>query len=138
FAALFFVSVGMLVDPALLWRQLPLFVLLVAVVLSKGLVVALLCRLLRRCSARTAVLVRAGPAPSAQVSFLLALLGVGPGGVSGEAVSLRLAAPAATLVLAPALYRLAPAASTSDAALDPGAPELSTRDSADAQSTERR
>lgn len=109
FAALFFVSVGMLVDPRLLWEHLPLFLILVAMVLSKGIVITALSLLLLRYPVRTAVLAGLGLAQSAEFSFVLARQGVEAGVVSGPVFSLMLAATAATIVLAPLLYGLAPA-----------------------------
>ena len=108
FAALFFVSVGMLVDPRLLWQELPLFLLLVIVILSKGLLAGALSVLLHY-PVRTAALVGVSLAPSAEFSFILARQGVEAGVVAGPVFSLMLAATAATIVLAPPLYRLAPA-----------------------------
>jgi CPA2 family monovalent cation:H+ antiporter-2 len=109
FAALFFVSVGMLVDPRLLWDHLGLFLLIVMLVLSKGLI-ATAASLVLRYPPRTAVLVGLGLAPSAEFSFILARQGVESGIVSGQNFSLMLSATAATIVLAPALNRLAPVA----------------------------
>ena len=108
FAALFFVSVGMLVDPRLLLERLPLFLLLVLLVLSKGALIIALAIGLLRITARTAVLAGLGLAQSAEFSFVLAREGVEAGVVSASVFSLTLAATVATIVLAPLLYRLAP------------------------------
>lgn len=105
FAALFFVSVGMLVDPGLIWEHLPLFLVLVALVLSKALIIAALCVGLGY-GAQTAALIGLGLAPSAEFSFILARQGVSAGVVSASVFSLMLAATATTIVLAPLLYRL--------------------------------
>ncbi len=106
FAALFFVSVGMLVDPVLIWERLPLFLVLVLAMLSKGAVAAIVSVRLRL-PARTAALVGLGLAPSAEFSFVLARQGVTAGVVSAPVFSLMLAATATTIVLAPLLYRVA-------------------------------
>jgi CPA2 family monovalent cation:H+ antiporter-2 len=108
FAALFFVSVGMLVNPRLIAEHPLVFAVLVVVILSKGLLVAGLSLALRY-PAHTAALAGIGLAQSAEFSFVLARQGVAAGVVSQTAFSLILAATASTIVLVPLLYRLAPA-----------------------------
>lgn len=106
FAGLFFVSVGMLVDPWFVLRNLPLLlVTLVLIVLAKGALVTLLSALLGT-SARTAVLTGAILAQSAEFSFLLASVGAELGAVSPTVFSLMLAGAAASIVLLPGVYRV--------------------------------
>lgn len=106
FAGLFFVSVGMLVDPAFVVRNLPLVLLTLALImLFKGPVSALLAYLLGT-PTRTAVLTGAMLAQSAEFSFLLARLGRDLDVVSPAVFNLMLAASAASIVLLPALYQV--------------------------------
>ena len=108
FAALFFVSVGMLIDPGLLVREAAIFLLLTPLVVAKGPLVIGLATLVLRAPPATAVLAGLGLAQSAEFSFVLARQGVAAGIVSGEAFSLLLAATVASIALAPLLYRAAP------------------------------
>jgi len=107
FAGLFFVSVGMLVDPGFVARNLPLLlVTLVLIVLVKGGLVAILGWLLGT-PTRAAVLTGAILAQSAEFSFLLANVGRDVGAVSPTVFSLMLAGAAASIVLVPGVYRAA-------------------------------
>ena len=75
FAGLFFVSVGMLVDPGFVARHLPLLALTVLLIMVvKGSVSALIA-LVMKTPARTAILTGALLAVSAEFSFLLARVG---------------------------------------------------------------
>ena len=104
FAGLFFVSVGMFIDPALLVANpIALVVALLLIIPAKGLVAAALTRLFGY-RGRTAVLSGASLAQSAEFSFLLASLGAGLGAVGQSAFGVILAASAISVVLAPALY----------------------------------
>jgi CPA2 family monovalent cation:H+ antiporter-2 len=110
-AGLFFVSVGMLVDPRFVWENLPLVLLALAlIVIGKGLITALLTWGFTR-SVRTALLTGVLLAQAGEFSFLLARLGTDLGSVSASAFSLMLAAAVGSIVLSPSLYRLAGPAS---------------------------
>lgn len=109
FAALFFVWVGMLVDPRLLAAQPLLFAALALLMLSKAAIGAVLIAGPLRRPARTAALAGIALAPSAELSFVVARDGVMAGALSAEQFSLILAATAATIPLTPPLMRLAPA-----------------------------
>jgi CPA2 family monovalent cation:H+ antiporter-2 len=105
FAGLFFVSIGMLVDPAFVAMNLPLLLLVVVlIVLVKGTLVAILTAAFRY-PARTAILTGITLAQSAEFSFLLARQGADLGIVSPEVFSLMLSGAAASIVLAPALHQ---------------------------------
>jgi CPA2 family monovalent cation:H+ antiporter-2 len=105
FAGLFFVSVGMLVDPALLAQNLPLALLAVALIVPvKGLLVTLIAAVFRL-PARTAILAGITLAQSAEFSFVLARLGVDLGVVSSTVFGLMLAGAAVSIVVAPFLHR---------------------------------
>jgi monovalent cation:H+ antiporter-2, CPA2 family len=107
FAGLFFVSVGMLVDPRFVLENLPLVALTLGlIVLFKGALSALLAVFLGT-SIRVAVLTGAALAQSAEFSFLLARLGADLEAVSATVFSLMLAGAAASIILHPTVYRLA-------------------------------
>ncbi len=107
FAGLFFVSVGMLVDPMFVLRNLPLvLVTLAVIVLGKGLLVAGI-SLLFRYPVRTSVLIAVTLAQSAEFSFLLARLGSDLDVLTPEIFSLLLAGAAASIVVSPALHSTA-------------------------------
>jgi monovalent cation:H+ antiporter-2, CPA2 family len=108
FAGIFFVSIGMLVDPGFLLASLPLVLLaLILVVAAKGVLISVLSHLLGL-PLRTALLVGVVLAQSGEFSFLLARLGVEVGVVDQPMFSLMLAAAALSIVLAPWLHRSAP------------------------------
>ncbi|WBL37530.1 cation:proton antiporter [Tepidiforma flava] len=107
FAGLFFVSVGMLIDPRVLLDAPALLLLSVAAIvvlkgwLSVGITLAF------RYPGRTAVLTGAVLAQSAEFSFLLARLGTDTGAISSELFGVMLAAAAASMVLSPAVLAAA-------------------------------
>jgi CPA2 family monovalent cation:H+ antiporter-2 len=110
FAVLFFVSVGMLFEPAFVWREPGLvLVTLALVVLVKPAVSALLLVLLRR-PARSALAVAAGRGQIGEFSFILAALGRELGVVSPRAASALTAASIFSITLNPLLLRFAPRA----------------------------
>lgn len=107
FAGLFFVSVGMLVDPGFVIGQLPLVILGVAlIVVAKGIIVGIVARAFRY-PLRTSLLVAVILAQSAEFSFLLARVGADLGAVSDAGFNLMIASAAITIALAPILRRLA-------------------------------
>ena len=107
FAALFFVSVGMLFDPAVLVRN-PLRVAAVVgiVIIGKSLAAWLLVYLLER-SARTSALVSAALAQIGEFSFILAGAGVSLGMLPPEGRDLILAAALISIALNPLVFHLA-------------------------------
>jgi CPA2 family monovalent cation:H+ antiporter-2 len=108
FAGIFFVSVGMLVDPAFVISALPLVLLAVFLVVPvKGAIVAGLAFVFGL-PRRTAVLAGVALAQSGEFSFLLARLGIELGVVSEQMFSLMLAAAAVSIVISPSLLRYAP------------------------------
>lgn len=107
FAVLFFVSVGMLVDPRVIAGALPAFLLILAVIVAvKGALGAGFVRLLRY-PRRTALFVGAGIAQAGEFSFLLARIGRDAGALSADRFTVILGACTASIVVAPLLYRLA-------------------------------
>jgi CPA2 family monovalent cation:H+ antiporter-2 len=106
FAVLFFVSVGMLFDPAVLWTE-PLRVLSVVLVILVGkTVAAVMLVLMLRYSLGTALTVGASLAQIGEFSFILAGLGVTLGLMPAEAQSLVLAGAILSIAVNPALFSL--------------------------------
>jgi CPA2 family monovalent cation:H+ antiporter-2 len=106
FAVLFFVSVGMLFDPAILIRQ-PLQILAVLAIVTIGKsAAALLIVLLLRHSLTTALTIAASLAQIGEFSFILAGLGMTLGLLPDEGQHLILAAALISITLNPLLFRL--------------------------------
>lgn len=104
FAVLFFVSVGMVFDPAILWQQpLQVLAVLAVIVIGKGLVAVTLVLALRRPLA-TALTVAASLAQIGEFSFILADLGVDLGLMGPQAKNLVLAGAVLSIALNPALF----------------------------------
>jgi CPA2 family monovalent cation:H+ antiporter-2 len=106
FGALFFVSVGMLFDPAVLVRE-PLRVLAVIaiIVVGKSLAAFAIVRLLRG-SKQTALTVSAALAQIGEFSFILATLGVALGVLSVESQSLIVAGALLSITVNPLVFHL--------------------------------
>ncbi|MHB1131816.1 MAG: cation:proton antiporter [Chloroflexota bacterium] len=107
FAVLFFVSIGMNVEPAYLMRAWPTVLATVAAVLVvKFLIVALVVRGFGY-AARTAIYAGAGMLQIGEFSFVLASIGVAEGTLPPDVFSLTLAAALLTIMLTPLTMRLA-------------------------------
>lgn len=108
FASLFFVSIGMLIDPLFLWNNLELILGLVALVLiSKFLIITPLVMLFRY-PLKTALIVGLGLSQIGEFSFVLASEGRALGLVSRHIYLLILGTTAVTLVLTPFLLSSVP------------------------------
>lgn len=108
FAALFFVSVGMLIDPLFLWNNLELILGLVAIVwLGKFLIVTPIVRAFRY-PLKTAFIAGVGLAQIGEFSFVLASAGQSLGLVSRRVYLLIVGTTAVTLVLTPFVLRTVP------------------------------
>lgn len=104
FAGLFFVSVGMLIDPDVVAENLWLVALtVVLIVVVKGAMSSAI-TLAFGYRGRTAVLTGAILAQSAEFSFLLARLGTELDAISSDMFGLMLAGAALSIVLAPAVF----------------------------------
>ncbi|MDP8924356.1 MAG: cation:proton antiporter [Chloroflexota bacterium] len=106
FAVLFFVSVGMLFDPAILlrspWHVLAVvLIILVAKPLAAFLIVAAIGR-----PVRTGLIVAAGLAQIGEFSFILAELGLSLGLLPEEGYNLILAGALLSITLNPLMFRL--------------------------------
>ena len=106
FAVLFFVSVGMLFDPAVLWQQpLKLLVVVLIIVLGKTLAAVGLVVLFGY-PLSTALTVAAGLAQIGEFSFILAGLSLSLGLITKEAQDLILAGALVSIALNTALFKL--------------------------------
>src|SRR5438876_836347 len=117
FASLFFVSVGMLINPATLASQAGLVALLsgVTIVAKVGIVAVVV--LLFGFPARVALLSGLSLAQLGAFSFVLARIGVDRGGLPPALFGLTLATALVTIVLTPSLLRAGPALATALARL---------------------
>ena len=107
FAVLFFVSVGMLIDPSVLWHApVALAVTVLIIVVGKTLVAIALVLALRY-PAGTAIAVGLSLAQIGEFSFILAGLGVALNLLPAQAQSLIVAGAVISIALNPALFRLA-------------------------------
>lgn len=108
FATLFFVSIGMLIDPVFLWNNLELILGLVALVLvGKFLIITPLVKGFGY-GLKTAIVTGLGLAQIGEFSFVLASEGQSLGLVSRRVYLLILGTTAVTLVLTPFVLRLIP------------------------------
>jgi CPA2 family monovalent cation:H+ antiporter-2 len=108
FAALFFVSVGMLIDPLFLWNNTELILGLVTIVfLGKFLIITPIVRGFGY-SLKTAIIAGLGLAQIGEFSFVLASAGQVMGLVSRQVYLLILGTTAVTLVLTPFLLGIVP------------------------------
>lgn len=107
FAGLFFVSIGMLVDPSYAVHHIPLILFaVVLIIVVKGAVSAGLVSRLGS-PLNVALLTGAALAQAGEFSFLLGRMGVDRQALSQGEFSLILASTAVTIVLAPAAYQMA-------------------------------
>ncbi|MGD1804729.1 cation:proton antiporter [Dapis sp. BLCC M126] len=108
FAALFFVAVGMLIDPFFLWSHLEIILSLVFLVLvGKFLIVTPIVRIFGY-PLKTAILSGLGLAQIGEFSFVLASKGQILGLVSRRVYLLILGTTAVTLVITPFVLKIAP------------------------------
>ncbi len=106
FAVLFFVSVGMLVNPVYVlqhWREV--LVLLFLIVVVKGLVSALIGFALPY-PARTALILGAGRSQMGEFSFIVGQAGLGLGLIDAQQYSLILAGAIGSITINPVMYTL--------------------------------
>jgi CPA2 family monovalent cation:H+ antiporter-2 len=104
FAALFFVAIGLLVRPEGVLDHIPLVALFTVVILAVKSAIAAALTVWLGQSPRTALLVGAGLASSAEFSFILAQLGVDEGLLSESQFGVVVAATSASIVFAPFLF----------------------------------
>ncbi|HJR49824.1 MAG TPA: cation:proton antiporter, partial [Gemmatimonadales bacterium] len=106
FAVLFFVSVGMLVDPRdLVARAGPVAALTLLIMVGKGLAAILLTALLRQ-PLRTGLVVAAGLSQIGEFSFILGQAAVRLGILAGDQYALLLSAALISITLNPLMFSL--------------------------------
>lgn len=108
FNSIFFMSIGMLLSPGSLARNLPVVMIwLAAVIIGKAAIVAVVIRLLRY-PLRVAVTVGLGLAQVGEFSFILAKMGVAQNILSQSDYQLFLAASILSMIATPFLINAAP------------------------------
>ena len=108
FSVLFFVSVGMLVNPIFLWQNLGLVAsLTLLIVVGKSLIVIFVGLLFPR-PARTFVVVALGLSQIGEFSFILGQAGLSLGMLESNQYSLILAAALFSITINPFMYKLLP------------------------------
>jgi CPA2 family monovalent cation:H+ antiporter-2 len=108
FSVLFFVSVGMLVNPLFLWQNLgQVAALSFLVVVGKSVIVILMGLLLPR-PARTFLVIAVGLSQMGEFSFILGQSGVALGILNSNQYALILAAALISITVNPFMYRLLP------------------------------
>jgi len=108
FSGVFFVSIGMLLDPWFMFESWALVLMTVAlVVIAKGFVTAFIARRLGS-PLRVAVLMGAGLAQSAEFSFLLARIGLQEGALTMQIFNVLLSATIVTILVSPWINSMAP------------------------------
>ncbi len=108
FATLFFVSIGMLIDPAFIVNNLPTVIGLALLIAVLKALITLLAVLPFRVGGRTAVFTSLGMVQIGEFSYLLAREGVEVGAVSATLNNLVLTSSVLTIVLTPPAFALAP------------------------------
>jgi len=109
FAVLFFVSIGMLIDPTVVLHNFDkVLVLSLLIIVGKPLFTLILSMFLPS-SARTMVIVAAGLAQAGEFTFIVGQAGVHLGLLTVDQYSLILAAAAISIIVNPVLFRYVPA-----------------------------
>ena len=108
FSALFFVSIGMLFNPAVLTEQPALLALAIGIVLVVKPLVAAVIVLVMRDTRRTALTVAVGLSQIGEFSFILAGLGVSLKVFPQQGTDLLVATAILTIAINPLLFRLLP------------------------------
>ncbi len=108
FSVLFFVSVGMLVNPLFLWQNIGQVGLLTLLVVAGKFVIVLLMGLFFPRPARTFLVIAVGLAQVGEFSFILGQGGVSLGLLHPDEYSLILAASLISITVNPFMYRLLP------------------------------
>jgi monovalent cation:H+ antiporter-2, CPA2 family len=108
FAALFFATVGILIDPVFLWQNLELILGLVALVLLGKFLIVTPIVMLFRYPLKTAITVGLGLAQIGEFSFVLASEGRSLGLVSRRIYLLILGTTAVTLIITPFIFKVIP------------------------------
>ena len=108
FSVLFFVSVGMLVNPAFLWENLGQVLSLTTLVVLGKMTIVILMGLFFPRPARTFLVVAVGLSQVGEFSFILGQGGVSLGIMNNDQYSLILAASLVSITINPFIYKLLP------------------------------
>lgn len=108
FSVLFFVSVGMLVNPSFLWENIGQVASLTTLVVAGKFIIVLLMGLLFPRPARTFLIVAVGLSQIGEFSFILGEAGVSLNLLNLDQYSLILAAALISITVNPFMYRLLP------------------------------
>ncbi len=108
FATLFFVSVGMLIDPGFIWRNLPAVVGLALFIVVVKALITLVAILPFRLGSKTTVFTSLGLIQIGEFSYVLSRTGREVGAISDGLNSLILTSSLVTIVLTPAAFMVAP------------------------------
>ena len=106
FAVLFFVSVGMLVNPAVVFANLDKVIVLALLVIVGKALITLLLGLLLPSSARTMIVVAAGLSQIGEFTFIVGSTGVALGLLDVDQYGLILAAAVISIIVNPLMFRL--------------------------------
>jgi CPA2 family monovalent cation:H+ antiporter-2 len=106
FAVLFFVSVGMLLDPQVVLRHLPLTLAILIVVMFGKSIVAIVVSAAFPYPARTGLVVAAGLAQVGEFSFIVAVQGLHLGILSATSYNVVLAVSVISISLNPFAYKM--------------------------------
>lgn len=107
FASIFFVSVGMLLDPAFLWAHLgKVLIVVLAIVVGKSLI-TFFAVYVNGWHGRTALLAGAGLGQIGEFSFVLAFIGTERGLIPAEVSGVILSAALLTILISPFTYAAA-------------------------------
>ena len=109
FSVLFFVSVGMLVDPAVVAANIGKVAILSLLVVVGKAIITLLLGLVLPSSARTMIVVAAGLSQIGEFSFIVGQAGVALGLLDSDQYGLILAAAVVSIVVNPLMFNLIPA-----------------------------
>jgi CPA2 family monovalent cation:H+ antiporter-2 len=110
FAVLFFVSIGMLVDPLALWNSIGQVLALTALVVVGKALLTIAMGLVLPASLQTMLVVGAGLSQIGEFSFIVGQSGVALGVLTQQQYGLILAAALLSIVLNPLLFKLVPLA----------------------------
>lgn len=108
FAVLFFVSVGMLIDPAVVLANIDKVLILALLVTVGKAIITLALSFVLPTSARTMIIVAAGLSQIGEFTFIVGQAGVQLGLLDIDQYGLILAAAAISIILNPLMFRLIP------------------------------
>ena len=106
FSVLFFVSVGMLVNPAVVFANIDKVIILALLVIVGKALITLLLGLVLPSSARTMIVVAAGLSQIGEFSFIVGSTGVALGLLDTDQYGLILAAAVISIIVNPLMFRL--------------------------------